>query len=283
MPFWSDIDPYMDYWKQMNVSRYEESEPYRFGSRRSHRHRIDDRTRSKEYVLETEDVLQLDEQAATREGAEFTPSTAGRRSARRRHAHAQRDEYTEYSNQSREPYGGEYTDPDQYTVEYRDGNRAPYAAEHTGEYTERDSHTVHANRATYAANGVDSTHRADGTDWVDGVDAVDGVHTTDPADSADAADASGHPPRRQMAERRGPTRPYRTPKIAASADNREEIEELKIRYIVGRRAGKDIAGPNGEVIVCKGEAITRQVIAEAEEAGKLVELILNMVVEDFDS
>ncbi|QSO47559.1 hypothetical protein [Alicyclobacillus mengziensis] len=192
MPFWSDIEPYIDYWLQVNVNRHEESEPYRLDSRRSRRHRSDDpavsqslahsTTKSVEKSVPNSHLLQIEESAATSEEMQ-SASTASIESG------------------------------------------AP-------------------------------------------------MQSSAPMQSATTEDGS-HP-------HTAPARPYRTPKITTSADNHEEIEELKIRYIVGRKAGKDITRPNGKLIVSKGEVITRRMIAEAEEAGKLVELILNMVLEDFD-
>ena len=186
MPFWSDIEPYIDYWLQVNVNRYEESEPYRLGSRRSRRHRSDDPTVSQSLAHSTaksveksvphSHLLQIEESAATSE-------------------------------------------------EMQSASTAP----------------MQSSAPMQSATTEDGTH----------------PHTA-------------------------PARPYRTPKITTSADNQEEIEELKIRYIVGRKAGKDITRPSGKLIVGKDEVITRRMIAEAEEAGKLVELILNMVLEDFD-
>ena len=186
MPFWSDIEPYIDYWLQVNINRYEESEPVRIGSRRSRRHRSDDPTvsqsladstaKSVEKSVPNSHRLQLEESAATSEDMQFG-STA----------------------------------------------------------------------SMPASEDMESASTGDGMD-----------------------------------PQTGPPRTYRTPKITTSADNHEEIEELKIRYIVGRKAGKDITRPNGQLIVGKGEVITRRMIAQAEEAGKLVELILNMVLEDFD-
>ena len=204
MPFWSDIEPYIDYWLQVNVKRYEESEPYRLDSRRSRRHRSDDpavsqslahsTTKSVEKSVPNSHLLQIEESAATSEEMQ-SASTASIESSE--------------SMQSGAPM--------------------------------RSSARMQSSAPMQSATTEDGSH----------------PHTA-------------------------PARPYRTPKITTSADNHEEIEELKIRYIVGRKAGKDITRPNGKLIVSKGEVITRRMIAEAEEAGKLVELILNMVLEDFD-
>ncbi|MDQ0190122.1 hypothetical protein JI721_04520 [Alicyclobacillus cycloheptanicus] len=58
-----------------------------------------------------------------------------------------------------------------------------------------------------------------------------------------------------------------------------EIERIKHRYIVGKRSGKDILDRQGDLLIGKGEVITETAIQLAEQEGKLVELIVNMVVE----
>jgi hypothetical protein len=58
-----------------------------------------------------------------------------------------------------------------------------------------------------------------------------------------------------------------------------EIERIKHRYIVGKRSGKDILDRQGDLLIGKGEVITETAIQLAEQERKLVELIVNMVVE----
>jgi|GEM_PF-3907384 len=65
------------------------------------------------------------------------------------------------------------------------------------------------------------------------------------------------------------------------SEDAARVEELKLRYIVGKVAGKDLHDGSGRVIVQRGEGISKSVVAAAEEAGKLVELIVNMVIADF--
>lgn len=63
--------------------------------------------------------------------------------------------------------------------------------------------------------------------------------------------------------------------------NRDEAEHVKTRYIVGKRAGKDLFDQQGQLIIRKDEVITAEIVAVVEYNGKLVELILNMVIDDF--
>lgn len=78
----------------------------------------------------------------------------------------------------------------------------------------------------------------------------------------------------------GSERP-RTERAGARYLNREEAEHVKTRYIVGKRAGKDLFGQQGHLIIRKDVVITAEVVAAAEYNGKLVELIVNMVIDDF--
>ncbi len=56
------------------------------------------------------------------------------------------------------------------------------------------------------------------------------------------------------------------------------IEKLKTRYIVGKIAGVDLYDDAGAAIVRQGQVIDAGILREAEESGKLVELIVNMVI-----
>ena len=57
-----------------------------------------------------------------------------------------------------------------------------------------------------------------------------------------------------------------------------EIDELRIKYIVGKLAGKDVLDANGEIIISEGSKITPKIIQIAENEGKLAELIINMKI-----
>lgn len=59
------------------------------------------------------------------------------------------------------------------------------------------------------------------------------------------------------------------------------IQTLKMRYIVGKCAGKDLLSSTGQPIIRKGEWITAETVQVAERDGKLVELIVNMVIDGF--
>lgn len=64
--------------------------------------------------------------------------------------------------------------------------------------------------------------------------------------------------------------------------NRDETDPVKTRYIVGKRAGSDLFDQQGQLIVSKDDVLTAEIVAVAEYNGKLVELILNMVIDDFN-
>ncbi len=60
-----------------------------------------------------------------------------------------------------------------------------------------------------------------------------------------------------------------------------EIDELRIKYIVGKLAGKDIFDKNGNIVISEGSKITPEVIQNAENEEKLAELIINMKIPEF--
>ncbi|MCY0892181.1 MAG: hypothetical protein OWR52_01545 [Acidibacillus sp.] len=69
-----------------------------------------------------------------------------------------------------------------------------------------------------------------------------------------------------------------------SSEQLRDIELIKTRYIVGKRAGKDLTDrDHGELILKKGDVITTAAVKAAEKNGKLVELIIHMVIDDFDN
>lgn len=57
-----------------------------------------------------------------------------------------------------------------------------------------------------------------------------------------------------------------------------EIDQLRIKYIVGKLAGKDLICADGRKIIATGEKITPDVVVDAEKTGKLPELIINMKI-----
>lgn len=59
------------------------------------------------------------------------------------------------------------------------------------------------------------------------------------------------------------------------------LDPIKLRYIVGKRTGKDIYGEMGALLIKKGDLIDAKVVRIVEREGKLVELILNMVIDGF--
>lgn|GEM_PF-6933015 len=58
----------------------------------------------------------------------------------------------------------------------------------------------------------------------------------------------------------------------------EEISAIRNRYIVGKLAGEDLLDQHGELIIAKHEVITAEVLARADKAGKLADLIVNMKI-----
>ena len=55
------------------------------------------------------------------------------------------------------------------------------------------------------------------------------------------------------------------------------IENIRLKYLVGKIVGEDLMDNKGIVIVSKNVMITEEVINIADEQGKLSELILNMI------
>lgn len=56
----------------------------------------------------------------------------------------------------------------------------------------------------------------------------------------------------------------------------EQIDSIKTQYIVGKIAGEDLYDHQGHVIVARNSLLTREVVEQANENGKLAELIVNM-------
>jgi FKBP-type peptidyl-prolyl cis-trans isomerase len=56
----------------------------------------------------------------------------------------------------------------------------------------------------------------------------------------------------------------------------DEIRNIRYRYIVGKVAGCDLVDADGQMIIRQNETITRQIVEQAEQTGKLPELIINM-------
>ncbi len=80
-----------------------------------------------------------------------------------------------------------------------------------------------------------------------------------------------------VADRHRPTQVGAWPASPAVA---MEIRNVRHRYIVGKVAGEDLRDVQGTLIIAKGEAITAEIVAEAETSGKLPELIINMQLPD---
>lgn len=58
----------------------------------------------------------------------------------------------------------------------------------------------------------------------------------------------------------------------------EEIRSIQYRYIAGKAAGENLYGEDGALIIAKGEIITADTIKRAERAGKMPDLIVQMVI-----
>lgn len=73
-----------------------------------------------------------------------------------------------------------------------------------------------------------------------------------------------------------------TPEHVVVEAIREDIERIKQRYIIGRLVGRDIVSSQGQPIARQGDRITSHLVEQAEEAGRLVELIEQMTFESFE-
>lgn len=58
----------------------------------------------------------------------------------------------------------------------------------------------------------------------------------------------------------------------------QDYDDLRNVYILGKFAGEDLISKTGEIIVHKNAVITEEIVQEAEDAGKLSELIINMTI-----
>lgn len=61
----------------------------------------------------------------------------------------------------------------------------------------------------------------------------------------------------------------------------EEIKSIQYRYIAGKAAGENLYAEGGALIIGKGEIITAETIQKAERAGKMPDLIVQMVIPGF--
>lgn len=57
-----------------------------------------------------------------------------------------------------------------------------------------------------------------------------------------------------------------------------QLDALKRNYIVGKLAGEDLMDRNGRVLITKNTVITEDAMKQAENEGKLAELIVNMII-----
>jgi uncharacterized protein YrrD len=64
--------------------------------------------------------------------------------------------------------------------------------------------------------------------------------------------------------------------VESSDDSVKKFEEKQRAYLLGKKATRRIEADNGVVIVEQGGEITKEVIQEAQNAGKLVELSMNI-------
>lgn len=61
-----------------------------------------------------------------------------------------------------------------------------------------------------------------------------------------------------------------------------EISDLRYRYLLGKLTGKELTDNLGKVIVAKNNVITKEIVDSVESAGKLPELIVNMIYAESD-
>lgn len=71
--------------------------------------------------------------------------------------------------------------------------------------------------------------------------------------------------------------PQNSPQAQGSAQISKEVRQLRYQYITGKHAGEDIKD-NDKLIVKKGELITNEIVDQADQAGKLAELIVHMYI-----
>lgn len=87
------------------------------------------------------------------------------------------------------------------------------------------------------------------------------------------------PPIRGEVSEKALTEPHSDYKIYRQEGSRlASVEELRSSYMLGKLAGEDLHGPTGQLIARKHQVISKDIIDEAERAGMLVQLIVNMVI-----
>lgn len=77
-------------------------------------------------------------------------------------------------------------------------------------------------------------------------------------------------------------KPIKLEEVASEMDGEDsllhQIDAIKSRYIVGKVAGEDLIGLQGNLIISKSSIITRQAVNQAHREGKLASLIVNMKI-----
>jgi hypothetical protein len=60
----------------------------------------------------------------------------------------------------------------------------------------------------------------------------------------------------------------------------KDFNNLRYKYLIGNIAGEDLFDKNNNLIISRNSVINSEVVAKAENAGKLAELIVNMILPD---
>lgn len=61
-----------------------------------------------------------------------------------------------------------------------------------------------------------------------------------------------------------------------------EIDQLRKKYVIGKWVGKDLYDPEGGLIASRNTVITEEIMQLADQAGKLPELIVDMMIPGLD-
>lgn len=86
---------------------------------------------------------------------------------------------------------------------------------------------------------------------------------------------------KELAEAQAAPSEPETSASAVSPALAEEIKSIQYRYIAGKAAGENLYADGGALIIGKGEIITAETIQKAESAGKMPDLIVQMVIPGF--
>ena len=120
-----------------------------------------------------------------------------------------------------------------------------------------------------AEGGIDAETEVDIEELLD-LDQEGGLISDDDVESAADAAAAGEPMDAEP----------QVEEDGAKESLSEIFERRQIKYMLGKKISRDIEGDDGSKIINQGETITEEVIDQAKQHGKFLELSMNIEIEE---